>query len=81
MIKFQERGSRLAWLVARDPCAEALQRTRVRLLARVPLLRVTLSLTLFAVTLFSCPVNKARKGQKKIPGEKQKYIYSVSQDY
>ena len=28
----------------RDPCAEALQWTRVQLLARVPLLRVTLSL-------------------------------------
>ena len=34
-------GCRLARSVARDPCAEALQRTRVRLLARVPLMHVT----------------------------------------
>ena len=31
----------------------------------VPLLRVTPPLTLFLVTLFSYPVNKARKGQRK----------------
>ena len=35
------KGRSLARLVARDPCAKALQRTWVRLPARVPLLRVT----------------------------------------
>ena len=57
---------------ALDPCAEALQRTRARVPARVSLLRVTPSLTLFPVTLFSCTVNKARKGQKNIKKKQKK---------
>ena len=45
------------------PFAEALERTRVQLLAWVPLLRVTpLS---FPVILFSCTINKAIKRPKK----------------
>ena len=40
-LKQVKPGRRLAWSVACDPCAEALQRTWVGLPARVPLLRVT----------------------------------------
>ena len=52
---------------ARAPCAEALQRTRIRLPVRVPLLRVTprLSLPLFPVISSSLPVNKAIKRPKR----------------
>ena len=56
----------------RDPGAETLQWTRVRLLAQVPLLRVTPPLLPCFLTLFSCPVNKARKGQKNIFKKKTK---------
>ena len=56
-------GRRFARLVARDPCAEALQRTRVQLLAWVPLLRVTSPLLPCFLSHSSAvnTVNKARK--------------------
>ena len=65
-LKVWWSGRRIAQSVARDPCAEALQRTRVRLPARVPLLRVTPRLLpCFLSKLFSCTVNKAEKRPKK----------------
>ena len=62
-----------------DPCAKALQRTRVRLLAWVPLLRVTPPLLpCFLSHSSSYTVNKARKGQKK--KESTRSITVMSQD-
>ena len=46
---------------ARVPCAEALQRTWVRLPAWVPLLRVTLSLSCH---IFSCSIIRGQKERK-----------------
>ena len=54
---------------ARAPCAEALQWTRVRLPARIPLLRVTLPLSCH---VFSFSINKAMKGQKQNIKKKMK---------
>ena len=66
-IKPTVAGRRIAQSVARDPCAEALQRTRVRLPARVPLLRVT-------PRLLPCFLSNSSAVLSKIKPEKAKKI-------
>ena len=73
-------GRRIAQLLARAiHVPKALQRTRVRLPARVPLLHVTPHLLpCFLSKLFSYSVNKAEKGQKNTLKKKKKKYSSCS---